>query len=679
MLLKKINLKKYTFILSVLEQASCNIQKLSGEAEVEQESEMKKTAAFLKEHKLYILLLIILIAYVGRINSGYVYQDAFEVLGEYNTYITIDTPLRQEIIPSGRNFCSILLNIAAPEEPDGQYITTIRIYADEKELFVNSFTNDTSHEVDDMRGYATEFVFDDIINVDKNIHYYLEITSDAPVQANAYGFGQNAEGSVWNRPAYLLFTEKQRKITVFLSVFILSMLVYILFFRKKAGARPAGPENIFAVLSIPLCLLYLVLVPIFQVPDEVNHYVRTYGILHGCFLVPADGQIPVPENLIPFPWYSYTPYILFKNFIMQIDGSKTILHDNVNMALYSPVSYIFQVFGVGLGEVLTHNTYIMAALGSIANAAGCTVILYYAIKYIPYGKGIVLFLALTPMSLQERASLSVDAITFSMAVAMLAYCLYMRANRKQMSKRQLLLLYLIMFMTASCKVVYFIVAALVFIIPWECFGSKKKSVFHKCAGLAMVFLVSFGWLLIAGRYLQYTRGGGETAEKAAYILKNPGRYLYIMDKMIWQDGVNFLDQMIGSNLGSLDIIINSCLIVMLLVLLCRFLFWERDQSRLPDHFSSLIMAGIGTGTIFLIFTSLYIQWTELAASTYEIQGLQGRYFLPVLPYLLCAYISNNNSNEMLYEGNKVFLKSAYALFFLNLLVLVMVWDYSAFS
>lgn len=639
---------------------------------------MKKAATFLIKHKLYIFLLIILIAYVGRIHSEYVYQDTFELLGEYNTYITSDTSFRQEIIPSGKKFRSILLNIAAPEEPDSQYITTIRIYADEGDFFVNSFTNDTSFEVNDTMGYATEFIFDNIINVDKNIHYYLEITSDAPTQNNAYGFGQTTEGSVWNRPTYLLFTEKQRKVATFLSILFLSMPVYILFFRKKAGEKLVRPENTFAVLSIPLCLLYLFFVPIFQVPDEVNHYVRSYGIVHGYFLIPSDGQMPIPENLIPLPWYSYTPYILFKNFIMQIDGSKTILHDNVNMALYSPVSYVLQAFGVGLGEFLTHNTYVMVAFGSIVNAVGCTVIIYYAIKYIPYGKGILLFLALTPMALQERVSLSVDAITFSMVVAMLAYCLYMRVNRKQMNKKQLFLLYLIMLMTASCKVVYFIVAALVLIIPWECFGSKKKSIFHKGVGIALVFLVSFGWLLIAGKYLQYTRGGGETAEKIAYIFKNPGRYLYIMDKMVWQEGVEFLNQMIGSKLGSMNIIINSCLIMILVVLLCRFLFCERDQRAQPDYFSSLILVGIGTGSILLIFTSLYIQWTDFAASTYEIEGLQGRYFLPILPYLLCAYISNN-SNKTTQEDNRIFLKSAYILFFINLLVLVMVWEYSSFS
>lgn len=640
---------------------------------------MKKITAFLIKHQLFVFLVLILAAYVGKINNDYVYQDAFVELGENNVYITADAPLKQEIKLSGKNFRSILLNIAAPAELSGQYTTAIKIYSDKKEIYTKSFSNDTLFEVNDYKGYATEFVFDNVTPADNASHYFLEITSDSPVQENSYGFGLTPEGTVWKRMTYLLFTKNHRKIITFFSVLLFAIPMYALFFRKNTNNWIKQPENIYMIMSIPLCILYLILVPIFQVPDEVNHYVRSYGIVHGYFLIPPDGQIPIPENLIPLQSDSYTPYILFKNFMMQIDADKVILHNNVNMALYSPVSYIFQSFGIALGEVFTHNTYIMVICGSIANAVGCTVIIYYAIKYIPYGKGILLFLALTPMSLQERASLSVDAITFAMALAVLAYCLYLRAEQKQMNKKQLILIYIIMMMMASCKVVYFIMTGLVLVIPWECFGSKKKSLLHKALILTIVLSVSMGWLLIAGKYLQYTRGGGETSEKILYIINQPGRYFYIMDKVIWQEGVEFLNQLLGSKLGSLNISVNGCLIMGLMVLLCRFVFVEKVQRKQPDYLASLFMAGIGLGTIFLIFTSLYIQWTDIGASTYDIEGLQGRYFLPILPYLLCAFISIVHSDDTIEISNKTFMKPSYILYFLNLLVLIQIWEYSSFT
>lgn len=638
----------------------------------------RKITALLAEHKLFFFLAILLVSYVGKINDGYVYQDAFRELGGDSAYVTADRSLRQEIALSGRKFRSILLNIAAPAELSGQYATTVRVYRDDEEIFTSTFSNDTLFEVDDPSGYATEFVFDHIVDVDDSSRYFLEITSDSPAQNTAYGFGLTCEGGVWSRTTYLLFTKAQRKLAVFLSVLTLSAAVYALMFLKRNVKWTAKPENIFLIMSIPLCILFLFLVPVFQVPDEGNHYVRAYGIVHGYFLTPSGGQIPIPENLFPFSQHSYTPYILFKNFSMQIDGSSAVLYDNTNMALYSPVSYVFQALGIFLGELLTKNTYVMVILGRLANAAGCTAIIYYAVKYIPYGKGILMFLALTPMALQERASLSVDAVTFAMALAVLAYCLYFRTERKQISGRQLGLLYVMLLMVASCKIVYFVAAGLVLLIPRECFGSRRKSVFHKTVSLAVVLLASLGWLFIAGRYLQYTRGGGETTEKIMYILRHPGRYLYIMDKKIWQDGAQFLYELLGSSLGSLNISVNGCLIIMLLAVLCGFVFWEKAWKKQPDYRCSLFLTMISAGTILLIFTSLYIQWTDINAYTYDIEGLQGRYFLPILPYLLCACISSLHPAQVTDRGRSSFMKLSYVLYFINLLVLVVIWEYSSF-
>lgn len=368
---------------------------------------------------------------------------------------------------------------------------------------------------------------------------------------------------------------------------------------------------------------------------------------------------------------------------MQLNMAETIRHNAVNMALYSPFSYIFQVAGVGIGQVVTHNTYVMVWLGSLCNIAGCTLLLYYSIQYIPYGKGALLFLSLTPMALQERASLSVDAITYAMVVAMVAFCLYMRQPGRRIKRAQLGLMYFILFFLASCKVVYFVAGFLILLIPSECFGSRKKGIFHKISGVLFLLILSVGWLFIANSYLDATRAGGSAAEKIQFILQNPGRYLYIMDKMIWESGEEFFCQMIGSKLGSMDIEINR-----LLILLFTFtgvgLFWggaawEKEEGR-RDGRMALALLLLSLASVVLIFTSLYIQWTDLGASTYEIEGLQGRYFLPVAPILLCALLAEreNEPSQNRPSQNGAMVKQAYLLYVLNLLVLISVFGHSSY-
>lgn len=115
-----------------------------------------------------------------------------------------------------------------------------------------------------------------------------------------------------------------------------------------------------------------------------------------------------------------------------------------------------------------------------------------------------------------------------------------------------------------------------------------------------------------------------------------------MDKVIWQEGVEFLNQLLGSKLGSLNISVNGCLIIGLMVLLCWFVSVEKVRRRQPDYLASLFMAGIGLGTI------------------------------------LCAFISMLHSDGTIEISNKSFVKSSYTLYFLNLLVLVQIWEYSSF-
>ncbi len=184
------------------------------------------------------------------------------------------------------------------------------------------------------------------------------------------------------------------------SAFLFATVICLICQKKKECF--SKPENLFLLLSLVLCPLYLFCVPVFQVPDEVNHYVRAYGIVHGYLLSPEGGNIPVPENLVPYEWYTYTPFIMLKHFNMQIDPAASIMHNNVNMALYSPVSYVFQVLGIGAADFVSDNTYLLVMAGSIANMAGCTLLLYYAVKYIPYGKEVLAFISLLPMALQER-------------------------------------------------------------------------------------------------------------------------------------------------------------------------------------------------------------------------------------------------------------------------------------
>lgn len=410
-------------------------------------------------------------------------------------------------------------------------------------------------------------------------------------------------------------------------------------------------------------------------PDEVNHYVRAYGIVHGYLLSPEGGNMPIPDNLIPYEWYTYTPYILFHHFKMNINSLDSIIHNNVNMALYSPISYIFQVLGIGIADLFCNNTYILVLAGSVTNIAGCTILIYYAIKFVPYGKGVIAFISLLPMALQERASLSVDAITYAALVIMLSFCLYMRHKRLRMNRGKMTLMILLIALVASCKVVYFPAAFLLVLIPTECFGSRKREWLMKSVGVTEALVFSVGWLAVAKNYLGNTRAGGDAVEKLKFIIHSPGRYLYILDKMFWQNEEGLIGEMLVSKLGSLNIAINIMLILFIMMLFFKIYFAEKMKREQPDYLEESVMVLLSIGIVLLIATSLYVQWTDIAASTYSIEGLQGRYFLPVLPLICCAFLSTKREKIDMNKGDG---SAILGLYVINLLVLMDVASFSSY-
>ncbi len=623
-------------------------------------------------NKLVIFSFLLVVSYTYIIRSDYIAVDAYIEPSDNYVFITDDNPAEVTVRAAGSKMNSVLFGMLYPETAS-EAVTEIGLYDGDALTASILLSNNSTYEVTDSLGSAVEHFWRGGVIADAGKEYTIRISSDAEDASHAFAFRLNKDGTVWNRITYLLLSVSTRKYIFMCSAFLFATVICLICQKKKECF--SKPENLFLLLSLVLCPLYLFCVPVFQVPDEVNHYVRAYGIVHGYLLSPEGGNIPVPENLVPYEWYTYTPFIMLKHFNMQIDPAASIMHNNVNMALYSPVSYVFQVLGIGAADFVSDNTYLLVMAGSIANMAGCTLLLYYAVKYIPYGKEVIAFISLLPMALQERASLSVDAITYAAVAAILAFCLYMRHSKGKMGRREIALMYLLIGLVSSCKVVYFPAAFLFFLIPGERFGSSKKEWAHKAAGVAEVAVCSVGWLMIAKNYLGNTRAGGDTAEKIQFIFQNPGRYLYILDKMFWKNEEGFIQEMIGSKLGSLNITVNAILILFIMMLFFKVYYKEKGRREKPDYLAESVMLILSLGIVLLIAASLYLQWTDIAASTYSIEGLQGRYFLPVLPLICCGFLSVRENGQTDTQGSS---SAVIGLYVINLLVLMDVISFSSY-
>ena len=218
---------------------------------------------------------------------------------------------------------------------------------------------------------------------------------------------------------------------------------------------------------------------------------------------------------------------------------------------------------------------------------------------------------LVPVNIQSANSMSADALALALTVALAAFVLAMRYKQKEvMSVRQLIWMYVLTGFLCLCKVVYMPFCLLLFLIPKERFRSRKNYWFHVvCAG-TVILILSFGWLAIASRYLCESQPGVDTAAQLVGILKDPAAFVLTFVRSLDSFGVTYLTEMIGSNLGWLNIPVCALLAMGYLLILVLQVSGNDDMSGIRlDLPAKGILGGVSLLVFALIFVTLYGQWT----------------------------------------------------------------------
>ena len=176
-----------------------------------------------------------------------------------------------------------------------------------------------------------------------------------------------------------------------------------------------------------------------------------------------------------------------------------------------------------------------------------------------------------------------------------------------------------------------------FIIPKEKFKNEKKIKNIIIIGLIAVIL-NFIWLMIAGMYLSHFREGDSSLQVIS-ILMHPIKYLQNCLYTLNLNGQKYIYSMFGGELGWGEFTQLYAIVPYTIALI--FVWITITDQTIKDKFKLYQKVWIALtfiAIIGLIFTSLYVQWTTLGSDS--ILGIQGRYFIPILP-LIALLIGSN--------------------------------------
>lgn len=437
-------------------------------------------------------------------------------------------------------------------------------------------------------------------------------------------------------------------------IFIIASICMYIYFKKDIKE-----EKIFLITVPLICVLFMLSMPTFKNHDELYHWIRAYEVSDGILATEvvdgAEGSIlPSAVTGIMKSDFNSINYSDVKYALgIKIDNSDKYRIDPVTSSVYFFLPYIPQAIGIRIAKIFTNRPLVMAYMGRLFNIIFAMCMLYFSIKLMPFGKKIMLTLSYIPIAIEGFSSLSPDAMTISLSFFYIAYILNIAFNNKikRIGAKEESILLITSIIISLCKIVYLPLVLLLFIIPKEKFGNKRKKVINILIIGLIATMLNLVWLKYSsGKYLSNFRDG-DSKYQVMLLFKNPVEYI---KKLIYTFNINgkeYLSGMLGEVLGweeriRLGFIVPS---IMFILILTEIITDETLRNKFNKK-QKWVMIGTILIIVLLIFTSLYVQWTTVCSES--ILGVQGRYFIPILP-LLMILISDKLKIKSNYNSENV--------------------------
>lgn len=396
----------------------------------------------------------------------------------------------------------------------------------------------------------------------------------------------------------------------------------------------------------------------YNVPDESHHFYRAYEISMGHMISKMNDEGTKGGRELPLVETGFNSKY-WQTFKDSLDSrlSKEVEFKNFsNTALYAPISYVPQATGILLARLITDRLAIITYAGCCANWLCITLILYFAVKFLPFGKEFLSLILLMPMNMHEAFSLSPDGMVVAISVFMVAFVMHLRyVQETKLSYLQIFLLYLLAIMISLYKIVYLPFCLIYFLIPKERLGGIKQKIIHAVIVAVVTVLIVVLWLQICNKFL--THIGANSSLQIANIIHHPIIYITTIFRTYSIYTMQLLHQMVGSTLGQLTVSTNSIIVMayifMLFYKLTLYGHMSIDRGR---EYERCIFGIVIFSIILLISTSIYVQWTYVGENL--ILGLQGRYFISLLLPLYfmvtkAAYIDNGENEQISFVASNL--------------------------
>ena len=411
------------------------------------------------------------------------------------------------------------------------------------------------------------------------------------------------------------------------------------------------------------CALIFGIISPFQSPDEDSHFKRAYVISKGNLFPSSQNGIvgyEIPTDMINYikdkisymgnrdKKYTYSEEIIDDRLPKDYSD---VTFQNFSTVETTPIAYIAPATGIIFAKITTKiigmdniSVSLMLHFARFFSLMFYVLIVFFAIKLTPILKKTFCAIGLLPMSLALATAISYDSVLIAISLLSTAiiFKLIFDDNIKKVSNKYIIIFGFIAYILLSIKTVYATILIPLIFVPKEKCGGKITQI-AKCFGIIIAIAIA---LYIVNKIplmnLQRNFVENNSGEQLNFVVNNPIEYLKIWLKTMYTDRSYYFNGIVGL-FGLIDTYIPTIYLVIYIIGLFAIIVSDFSLCPIKFNWKYKTISVLGSiATIFAIYIGLYILWTstELGVGAETISGVQGRYFIPVIP-LVIAILSNS--------------------------------------
>lgn len=411
--------------------------------------------------------------------------------------------------------------------------------------------------------------------------------------------------------------------------------------------RLTTPHGFFLALGLISGVILCLLVPPLKAPDEISHFARAYEISQGVILSPKEGHFGgsvIPDSIIALnDQYGY-PAACDVNDKASAQNILAHLSDPLrpeqssffknNATLYAPTVYAPAALVMAMGRAAGASPLALMYLGRLATLLAAALVTALAIRITPMHKWLFVFLALGTAAATQRASLSADSLTNAFALLLLAMALWLGFDpRHRLNARAMPGVLAVSVFVALAKQAYLVLPFTLLI---------ASPVFPKTRKFWMTFAAIIGLSLIAALVWNKATAGlndywdiladAYPGEQIGWMITHPFNVVAVLARTIIPEFPSWVAQIFGNFGFCRDGEIFPLFTLGSMAFAAFLLFADTHPPLKPSKWQRRVLLGVGLLAALLVLLANYLINLK---GNYTIEGVVGRYFIPILP-MLCA-------------------------------------------